>query len=44
MPWLHTEKYPLPEEDLVSFSFGNLHYDPDKPVRNLHCGQDTPEC
>jgi len=32
MPWLHTETYPLPEEDLISFTFGNDSYDQDKPV------------
>ena len=32
MPWLHTETFPLPEEDLVSFSFGSPTYDLDKPV------------
>jgi hypothetical protein len=32
MPWLHTETYPLPEEDVVTFSFGKPEYDLDKPV------------
>ncbi|KAF1943861.1 acetyl-CoA synthetase-like protein [Clathrospora elynae] len=32
MPWLSQESYPLPEEDLVSFSFGNTDYDNDKPI------------
>jgi acyl-CoA synthetase (AMP-forming)/AMP-acid ligase II len=32
MPWIHTEKYPLPEEDLITFTFGNRSYDPDKPI------------
>jgi hypothetical protein len=32
MPWLSQESYPLPAEDLVSFSFGNTDYDNDKPV------------
>jgi hypothetical protein len=32
MPWLSQESYPLPEEDLVSFAFGNTDYDDDKPV------------
>jgi hypothetical protein len=32
MPWLSQEFYPLPEEDLVSFTFGNRSYDDDKPV------------
>lgn len=33
MPWLSQESYPLPEEDLVSFAFGNTDYDNDQPVR-----------
>ena len=33
MPWRHTETYPLPETDVVSFSFGDPSYDLDKPVR-----------
>lgn len=32
MPWLHTETYPLPEEDVVTFAFGDPSYDLDKPV------------
>ncbi|KAH7366615.1 acyl-CoA synthetase [Pyrenochaeta sp. MPI-SDFR-AT-0127] len=34
MPWLSQESYPLPEEDLVSFTFGNnaADYDDDKPI------------
>jgi 4-coumarate--CoA ligase len=32
MPWLSQESYPLPEEDIVSFAFGNTDYDNDKPV------------
>ncbi|KAF2014491.1 acetyl-CoA synthetase-like protein [Aaosphaeria arxii CBS 175.79] len=32
MPWLAPDTYPLPEHDLVSFSFGNATYDLDKPV------------
>ncbi|KAH3990605.1 acyl-CoA synthetase ACTT5 [Parastagonospora nodorum] len=32
MPWLSQESYPLPEEDLVSFAFGNTDYDNDKLV------------
>lgn len=37
MPWLSTESYPLPEVDLVSFTFGNnaADYDDNKPVRIL---------
>ncbi|KAL6703608.1 Acyl-CoA synthetase actt5 [Coniothyrium glycines] len=34
MPWLSQESYPLPEEDIVSFSLGNKNqdYDDDKPI------------
>ncbi|KAF2732344.1 acetyl-CoA synthetase-like protein [Polyplosphaeria fusca] len=32
MPWLHEDTYPLPEEDLVTFTFGNTDYDPDEPI------------
>ncbi|KAB2098598.1 hypothetical protein AG0111_0g13146 [Alternaria gaisen] len=32
MPWLSQESCPLPEEDLVTFVFGNTDYDNDKPV------------
>ncbi|KAH8724444.1 hypothetical protein GQ44DRAFT_773078 [Phaeosphaeriaceae sp. PMI808] len=32
MPWLSQDPYPLPEEDLVSFTFGNTQYDEDKPI------------
>lgn len=34
MPWLSEQSYPLPEVDLVSFSFGNTSsdYNDDKPV------------
>ncbi|KPI35975.1 putative acyl-coenzyme A synthetase [Cyphellophora attinorum] len=32
MPWLHTETYPLPEQDIVSFAFGDPSYDLDKPI------------
>lgn len=32
MPWLHTEKYPLPAEDLITFTFGNSTYDQEKPI------------
>jgi 4-coumarate--CoA ligase len=35
MPWLSQESYPLPEEDLVTFAFGNTDYDEDKPVQYL---------
>lgn len=33
MPWLSQESYPLPQEDVVTFAFGNTEYDNDKPVR-----------
>jgi 4-coumarate--CoA ligase len=36
MPWLSQESYPLPEEDLLTFAFGNTDYDDDKPVRTTH--------
>lgn len=39
MPWLSQESYPLPEEDLVSFAFGNTEYDNDKPVRRVILGR-----
>ncbi|ORY17341.1 hypothetical protein BCR34DRAFT_622014 [Clohesyomyces aquaticus] len=32
MPWHSLDTYPLPEEDLVTFSFGNRDYDHDKPI------------
>ncbi|KAF2107656.1 hypothetical protein BDV96DRAFT_616692 [Lophiotrema nucula] len=32
MPWLSPDTYPLPEEDLVTFAFGNNDYDHDKPI------------
>ncbi|KAH7409888.1 hypothetical protein DE146DRAFT_751616 [Phaeosphaeria sp. MPI-PUGE-AT-0046c] len=32
MPWLSQESYPLPQEDVVTFAFGNTEYDNDKPV------------
>ncbi|KAJ4374869.1 Acyl-CoA synthetase actt5 [Neocucurbitaria cava] len=34
MPWLSEQSYPLPEVDLVSFSFGNTSsdYNDDKPI------------
>lgn len=32
MPWLSQELYPLPQEDIVSFAFGNTDYDNNKPV------------
>jgi acyl-CoA synthetase (AMP-forming)/AMP-acid ligase II len=32
MPWLSEESFPLPSQDLVTFSFGNTDYDPDKPI------------
>jgi hypothetical protein len=35
MPWLSQESYPLAEEDVVSFAFGNTAYDNDKPARPI---------
>ncbi|KAF2029185.1 acetyl-CoA synthetase-like protein [Setomelanomma holmii] len=32
MPWLSQESYTLPEEDVVSFAFGNTSYDNEKPI------------
>lgn len=32
MPWLSEWKHPLPEEDLLSWTFDHRTYDPDKPV------------
>lgn len=32
MPWLHKDTYPLPSEDLITFTFGNEDYDADKPI------------
>lgn len=44
MPWLHTETYPLPEQDVVSFAFGDPRYDLDKPVCSIgqHALQSNP--
>ena len=32
MPWLSQNSYPLPQEDLLSWTFDHRTYDPDKPV------------
>lgn len=34
MPWLSKQTCKLPQEDLISFTFDHLSYDPDKPVRH----------
>jgi hypothetical protein len=38
MPWLSQESYPLPEEDIVSFAFGNTGYDNNTPVTYCYLG------
>jgi 4-coumarate--CoA ligase len=32
MPWLATDRHPLPKEDLLTWAFDHRTYDPDKPI------------
>lgn len=42
MPWLAKQTCKLPQEDLISFTFDHLSYDPDKPVRHSITHTDSP--